>query len=62
MRLVENYLTQASQLLPKDLREDVVAELRTSLEEQVLDHATANNRAPGIDDEKAVLSEFGHYD
>ena len=60
MRLVENYLTQASQLLPKDLREDVVAELRTSLEEQVLDHATANNRAPGIDDEKAVLSEFGH--
>ena len=60
MRLVENYLNQARQLLPKDLREDVIAELRATLEEQVLDHATAENRQPSIADEKAVLSEFGH--
>ncbi len=60
MRLVENYLTQASQLLPKNLREDIVAELRASLEEQVLDHAAADNRLPNVADEKAVLTDFGH--
>ena len=60
MRLVENYLSQASALLPKNLREDVVAELRSSLEEQILDRATAEHREPDIDDEKAILKNFGH--
>ena len=60
MRLVENYLVQASQLLPAGVREDVLAELRASLEEQVLDRANAEGRAPEVEDEKAVLRNFGH--
>lgn len=60
MKLVERYLREVSQSLPHDERTDILDELRGSIEEQIVDRATSENRAITQDDEKAVLRSFGH--
>jgi len=60
MDLVESYLVEVQQHLPKVQRRDIVRELRTTIEEQVSDHADALGRLPSRDDELVVLADFGH--
>lgn len=60
MNLINNYLRETSKHLPEEGREDILNELRSSLEEQVFDQAEANKREVSVEDEKAVLLKFGH--
>ena len=60
MRLIENYLAQAGQFLPSDVRGDVVLELRSTLEESVARRAEREAREPSDEDQRFVLAEMGH--
>ena len=60
MNLINSYLSETSKHLPDESREDILDELRVSLEEQVFERAESNNREVRVEDEKAVLLEFGH--
>jgi hypothetical protein len=58
MRLIESYLSEVGRYLPADQCDDILSELRSSLEEQVLD--VAGGSTPNLDDEKKVINSFGH--
>ncbi len=58
MTLIENYLTQVSQLLPKEGRADILAELRQSLEEGV--STTHESGKTKRDAEIEALARLGH--
>lgn len=60
MSLTNSYLTQVSRFLPEDNREDILAELRDAISEQVDELAAARGSAPGAQDEADVLRRFGH--
>ncbi len=60
MQWVDSYLSEVSRFLPAETRDDILGELRASIEEQVIEHARARGSEPDASDEKAVLSEFGH--
>ncbi len=60
MQLIDNYMNELSRFLPTENRDDILVELRTSIEEQVADHAREQGHEPDIDDEKSVLRRFGH--
>ncbi|MBM4204579.1 MAG: hypothetical protein FJ194_10585 [Gammaproteobacteria bacterium] len=58
MILIDNYLTQVSQLLPEKGRDDILAELRQSLEEQVQARTESGDSAREAS--IAALSKLGH--
>ncbi len=58
MQWVESYLSQVRRYLPGKANDDIIAELRASIEEQVYDVAGDAPAQP--DDEKTVLNRFGH--
>ena len=58
MRLIDSYLSEVERFLPADQRADILGELRSSLEEQVLD--VAGDKTPGLDDQKVVINRLGH--
>ena len=58
MQWVESYLSQVRRYLPGKSNEDIIAELRASIEEQV--HDVAGDAAAQPADEKTVLNRFGH--
>jgi uncharacterized membrane protein len=60
MDLVESYLVEVRRYLLDAQRDDIVEELRETLEEQVHDHAEGCGRSPQREDELAVLSILGH--
>jgi len=60
MQLVDSYLNEVRQFLPAANRDDILVELRSSLEEQVADHAEMHGRTATMEDEKSVLRQFGH--
>lgn len=60
MQLVDSYLTEVSRFLPPAQREDVVGELRATIEEEVAERADAARRQPTDEDEAAVLARHGH--
>jgi uncharacterized membrane protein len=58
MQLIESYLSEIARFLPAGQRADILSELRSSLEEQVLD--LAGDNAPGLDEQKSVINRLGH--
>ena len=58
MQLIESYLSEIERFLPSGQRADILGELRSSLEEQVLD--LAGDNAPGLDEQKSVINRLGH--
>ena len=58
MQLIDSYLSEVERFLPADQRADILGELRSSLEEQVLD--VAGDKTPGLDDQKVVINRLGH--
>jgi len=60
VNLIENYLSETSRHLPEEGREDILSELRVSLEEQLNERAAAERREVSIEDEKSVLLPLGH--
>jgi len=58
MILIENYLAQVSRLLPEKGREDILAELRQSLEEEV--QSRSENGDSARDAAITALSKLGH--
>jgi len=58
MRLVESYLNEVGRYLPGSDDNDILRELRASLEEQVYD--AAGDATPGPQHEKTVLNRLGH--
>ena len=60
MNLIENYLSETNKHLPENTRQDILSELRSSLEEQVNERASGENRAANLEDEKHVLKTLGH--
>ena len=58
MQLIESYLSEVECFLPARQRADILGELRSSLEEQVLD--LAGDNAPGLDEQKSVINRLGH--
>ena len=58
MQLIDSYLSEVERFLPADQRADILGELRSSLEEQVLD--VAGDTTPGLDDQKVVINRLGH--
>jgi len=60
MKLINNYLNETGRHLADECREDIISELRVSLEEQVNDLADAENRQSSVEDEKVVLLQMGH--
>lgn len=58
MQLIESYLSEVERFLPAGQRADILGELRSSLEEQVLELAGDNE--PGLDEQKTVINRLGH--
>jgi hypothetical protein len=58
MSLIDNYLAQVSQLLPEKGRDDILAELRQSLEEEV--HSRSESGDSTRDAAITALSKLGH--
>ena len=58
MQLIESYLSEIERFLPAGQRADILGELRSSLEEQVLELAGDNE--PGLDEQKTVINRLGH--
>ena len=58
MSYVDSYLAQVGRHLSARQRDDILRELRSSIEDQITD--LAGNREPGHNDEKAVLRRLGH--
>jgi HAAS len=60
MKLIDNYLDETGIYLPKDQRDDILAELRELVQEQVADRASREERSATLEDEEAVLQGLGH--
>lgn len=60
MDLVNAYLVEVGQYLPRDQRDDIVGELRDDILEQVSDLAEQAGREPKTADERQVLDRLGH--
>lgn len=58
MQLIDSYLNEVERFLPANQRADILGELRSSLEEQVLD--VAGDKSPGVEDQKVVINRLGH--
>ena len=58
--LVEDYLRAVSLLLPKDQRDDIVAELRDTILNRIEEREAALHRPLSDDETEAVLREIGH--
>ncbi|MFK8017650.1 MAG: hypothetical protein AB8G17_19655 [Gammaproteobacteria bacterium] len=58
MGYVDSYLVQVGRHLTNAQRDDILDELRSSIEDQV--HDIAGDREPTPDDEKAVIARLGH--
>jgi len=59
MKLIDRYILEVGTYLPKDLRDDVGAELRSNLAEALEARRVANPGSPEDDLEVAVLQELG---
>ena len=60
MDLVERYLKAVAAQLPKETREDIVAELRDDIMGRIEDLEARLGRAPSDDEVEALLREVGH--
>ncbi len=60
MEFVDRYLVEVARFLPGNNRQDVLTELRASIEEEVAEQANTHERLPTEEDEKSVLARFGH--
>lgn len=60
MDLVERYLKAVAAQLPKETREDIVAELRDDIMGRIEDLEARLSRAPTDDEVEALLREAGH--
>lgn len=60
MKLVNSYLTEVGQHLPRDQRTDIIGELRDDITEQLNAIAEQAGRSPDVTDERAVLGRLGH--
>lgn len=61
MELIDSYLNEVGQFLPQDSRQDILAELRDALEEELGDAAAARGvDEPEAVDAEIVLKRFGH--
>ncbi len=60
MELVNSYLLQVGQHLPRDQRSDIIRELRDDITEQLDALAEQAGRSPDAADERAVLGRLGH--
>lgn len=60
MELVNSYLMEVGQHLPRDQRSDIIGELRDDIAEQLNALAEQAGRAPDAADERAVLGRLGH--
>ena len=60
MELVESYLNEVGRFLPEDQRTEVLAELRDDILGEIEGRAETFGRAPSIEDEEIVLTQFGH--
>lgn len=60
MQLVDAYLTEVEQHLPREQRSDIVGELRDDIMEQLHALEEQAGRSANVDDERAVLSRLGH--
>jgi hypothetical protein len=60
MNMVEEYLRAVSVLLPRETRDDIVAELRDVVLTRLESRAAQLGRAPSDEETEAVLREIGH--
>jgi hypothetical protein len=60
--LLDRYVHAVGEQLPRRIREDVKAELRSLLDEMLDDRARQSQRAPDLELATAVLREFGEPD
>jgi uncharacterized membrane protein len=60
MHLVNAYLTEVEQHLPREQRSDIVGELRDDIMEQLHALEERAGRTADVDDERAVLNRLGH--
>ncbi len=58
MQLIESYLHEVGRYLPDDQRDDILVELRSSLEEEVREYAGTDE--PGRNQIETVLNKSGH--
>ncbi len=60
MEIVDSYLIEVGQFLPEDSRQDILAELKVTLEEEISDSAEQAGEDPDVHHAQAVLQRFGH--
>ena len=60
MDMLDRYLAAVAALLPKEQREDIVAELRDTLLNQMEDKEAQAGRPLDAKEREAVLKAFGH--
>lgn len=60
MQLVESYLYEVGRFLPKEERDELLADLRDDILGEVEGAAEAAGRAPDVSDEQEVIARFGH--
>ncbi|XOV85622.1 MAG: hypothetical protein ACFHXK_11005 [bacterium] len=60
MQLVESYLYEVGRFLPKEERDELLADLRDDILGEIEGAAQAAGRAPEVADEQAVIARFGH--
>jgi len=58
MQLIESYLHEVGRYLPEEQRDDILVELRSSLEDEVRESAGTDN--PTRNQIETVLNKFGH--
>ncbi|MEE4280843.1 MAG: hypothetical protein V2I41_02800 [Pseudomonadales bacterium] len=60
MQLVESYLYEVGRFLPKEERDELLADLRDDILGEIEGAAEAAGRAPQVADEQEVIARFGH--
>ncbi|MCR9262135.1 MAG: hypothetical protein NXH95_20660 [Pseudomonadaceae bacterium] len=60
MQLVESYLYEVGRFLPKEERDELLADLRDDILGEVEGLAEAAGRPPELTDEQVVIARFGH--
>ena len=60
MEIVDSYLNEVGQFLPEESRQDILAELKITLEEEIGERAGAAGVEPDLEHARAVLQSFGH--
>ena len=58
MQLIESYLFEVGRYLPEDQRDDILSELRSSLEEEIRE--AAGTDTPNREQIETVLNRYGH--